>query len=201
MALAVGTVLLSAKDITTIAADVIVNSANPWLSGIGPVLEKEVGGVDGAIHRAAGIELYELCMKIPRFTGVANARGGTIGRLEEIRCGHGDVRITEACALPCKKILHAVAPRFVDGDSGELDLLKSLYDRIFFTLLALQLHSIVIPPLGTRSFGMPREESSGIAVRRACQFALRHKVNICFSVIDPEEYGMYDRTLRTILPG
>lgn len=181
------------QDITTIAVDVIVNSANPWLGGIGPDLPEGVGGVDGAIHRAAGIRLYESCLAFPTFRGLWR------GEPAEIRCTPGDLRITDGFGLPCQKIFHAVAPVFVDGKSGELALLKRLYHRIFSTLVKMRFHSIALPPLGTRAFGMPRVESSYIAIDQACWFAREHGISVCFSLVDPEEHRIYTARFGTVL--
>lgn len=182
-------ITITRESIVTIAADVIVNSANPWLGGIGPDLPEGVGGVDGAIHRAAGRGLWELCQQLPEFLGWSD------GRLEMMRCSHGDLRMTEPCGLPCRKIFHAVAPRWIDGNFAELETLAALYERIFATLVAGGFSSIVLPPLGTRSFGMPRVESARAAVRTAARYAATARVSVIFSMVDSEEFDVYAAAL------
>jgi O-acetyl-ADP-ribose deacetylase len=184
---------LSQRAITTIRSDVIVNSANPWLGGIGPDLTLRCGGVDGAIHRAAGIGLYNECMSLPTFAGSYN------GEAAEMRCNHGDLRVTNGYGLPCKKVFHAVAPRYIDGNSGELDLLATLYQKIFMTLVEMEFRTISIPPLGTRSFGMPRVRSAFIALHEAFLFVRKSPIKICFSLIDKEEYAIYQDFRRANL--
>ena len=93
-------------DITTLAVDAIVNAANQRILG--------GGGVDGAIHRAAGPELYEACLKVPE------VRPG-------VRCPTGEARITPGFRLPAKFVIHTVGPVYRDGRHGEPDLLAACY--------------------------------------------------------------------------
>ena len=93
-------------DITTLAVDAIVNAANQVMLG--------GGGVDGAIHRAAGHELYEACLKVPE------VRPG-------IRCPTGEARITPGFKLPAKYVIHTVGPVYRDGQHGEPETLAACY--------------------------------------------------------------------------
>jgi len=180
-------IVLSASSIAEVACDVIVNAANPWLGGIGRDLSKQVGGVDGAVHRAAGLGLLDECEALPRFDGI------THGRLEKIRCAHGDIRITAAYALPCRHVIHAVAPLHEGGGRKELLVLEVLYDRIFVTLRALGLSHIALPALGTGSFGMPPEESARVAVAAALQGGAGTKITFCLP--GAEDRAAYERAL------
>ena len=93
-------------DITTLAVDAIVNAANQVMLG--------GGGVDGAIHRAAGRELYEACLKVPE------VRPG-------VRCPTGEARITPGFKLPAKFVIHTVGPVYRDGQHGEPEKLAACY--------------------------------------------------------------------------
>ncbi|MFD0390382.1 macro domain-containing protein [Tistrella bauzanensis] len=96
---------LTRSDITTLNVDAVVNSANPSLTGIGPDLPDGSGGVDGAIHRAAGPELYRYC--------VALSQVDTGPEGQPVRCRPGCCVLTPGFRLPALYILHAVAPRGV----------------------------------------------------------------------------------------
>ena len=93
-------------DITTLVVDAIVNAANQVMLG--------GGGVDGAIHRAAGPELYEACLKVPE------VRPG-------VRCPTGEARITSGFKLPAKFVIHTVGPVYRDGQHGEPEKLAACY--------------------------------------------------------------------------
>lgn len=197
------------SDITVYGAergiDVIVNSANPSLAGIGDDLTRPGGGVDGAIHRAAGIDLYEACQAFQSFEGVTSSSdaGGLVTHniARSIRCAHGDLRITDAFGLPYRKVFHAVAPRYLDGNMAELMLLESLYNRIFSTMSAYGFISVALPPLGTRSYGMPKQASARIAVTRALALARQEKLAVHFCVPENEDFQYYASNLAELGPG
>lgn len=188
-------IILYKSDILSIPADVIVNSANPSLTGIGPDLPKGVGGVDGAIHRAAGIALYNACMKFP-----VTGRDKLYSNAEH-RCPEGQHRVTEAFNINAKYIIHAVSPINLppynqDGIEERLHTLDRLYTGIFAEFSGMKANSILLPPLGTRSFGMPPQASAQIATDHAKRFAAKHPDrDIFFTVIDPTEHGIYRRFL------
>ena len=202
-------IYLVRSDITVYGAergiDVIVNSANPSLAGIGDDLTRPGGGVDGAIHRAAGIKLYEACQTFACFDGVTSNSdaGGVVTHnvARSIRCAHGDLRITDAFGLPYRKVFHAVAPQYLDGNMAELMLLESLYNRIFSTMVAYGFTSMALPPLGTRSYGMPKQESAHIAVTRALAFASFANLAIFFCVTQMEDFQYYASNLAELGPG
>lgn len=193
-------------DITTYGLgkdiEVLVNSANPSLAGIGEDLSRPGGGVDGAIHRAAGIELYRACQTFPCFDGVTSESSAagvvTPNVARKIRCAHGDLRITDAFGLPYQKVFHAVAPRYLDGTLAELMLLEALYNRIFSTMVAYCYTSLALPPLGTRSYGMPKQISAHIAVARAVAFAKLANLAIYFCVPEKEDYQFYASSLAEL---
>ena len=128
---------LTIGDITREAVDVIVNAANEsLLCG---------GGVDGAIHRAAGPELLAECRTI----------GG---------CPTGEARITRAYALPARHVVHTVGPIYRGGAHGEADLLRSAYESSIALALAHQARSIAFPAISCGIYGYPVQEAAEIAL-------------------------------------
>lgn len=131
-------------DITTLEVDVIVNAANETLLG--------GGGVDGAIHRAAGPDLLDACRAIPE------VRPG-------VRCPTGEARITPGFALPARYVIHTVGPVWRGGDHGEADLLALCYRE---SLRLAETHgaaSIAFPAISCGVYGYPIAEAAEIAVR------------------------------------
>src|SRR5512137_1654655 len=145
-------------DITKQAVDAIVNAANTTLLG--------GGGVDGAIHRAAGPELLTECQTL----------GG---------CATGQAKITKGYRLPAKFVIHTVGPVWRDGGHGEDELLASCY-RSCFTLVAQHgIRTVAFPSISTGAYGFPMERAARIAVIEADRF-LEHNqmvekvVLVCF---------------------
>jgi len=150
-------------DITTEGVDAIVNAANTGLRG--------GGGVDGAIHRAAGPSVMAECRRI----------GG---------CETGRAVITNAGALKAKRIIHAVGPVWRGGGSGEARLLEAAYRNSFRLARRNGLRSIAFPAISTGVYGYPIEEAARIALRVGMEFEkdfseIRY---VCFSARDREVY-------------
>lgn len=174
------------NDITTSDADVIVNAANPALAGIGPELPDRVGGVDGSIHRAAGIDLYRYCIALPLISGKVDNY--------PVRCMPGDCATTPGFGLDCKYIIHAVAPDYRSEKNIDrcLHLLDAMYDKIFYLFRRRGGYSIALPAIGVGSYLMPKRESSQIAILHANLFLKRNsEKKIFFHIIDADSRKYY----------
>jgi O-acetyl-ADP-ribose deacetylase len=154
-------------DITTLALDAIVNAANESLLG--------GGGVDGAIHRAAGPELLAECRSI----------GG---------CPTGEARITKGYRLPARHVIHTVGPVWSGGGHGEPALLASAYRSSLALAERDSLRSIAFPAISTGIYGFPAQHAAEIAVAAVADYVAQHPsafdevVFCCFSEASAEHH-------------
>jgi O-acetyl-ADP-ribose deacetylase (regulator of RNase III) len=156
-------------DITDLDVDAIVNAANTTLLG--------GGGVDGAIHRAAGRELLEACKKL----------GG---------CPTGEARITPGFRLKAKWVIHAVGPVWRGGNQREPQLLESCYRSAFRLAIEAKARSMAFPNISTGAYGYPKEDAARIALKVMHEYDkdFRSIVACCF---DAENAAIYRKLLGT----
>ncbi len=158
-------------DITAERVDAIVNAANPSLLG--------GGGVDGAIHRAAGPELLEECRTL----------GG---------CKHGEARITKGYRLPARHVIHTPGPVYRDGSRGERETLKNSYWNSMQLAMEHKLSSIAFPAISTGIYGYPKEEACEVAVDTVLEFCASrgYTADVYYVLFDNENYTIYNNYLN-----
>ncbi|MGI6355462.1 MAG: O-acetyl-ADP-ribose deacetylase [Lentisphaeria bacterium] len=157
-------------DITALEVDAIVNAANCKLLG--------GGGVDGAIHRAAGEALLQECLKLVE--SLPGRRGKT-----------GEAYLTGAGKLPCRYVIHTPGPVYQDGRHGEPELLASCYENSLKRAEEKQCESIAFPCISTGVYGYPKTEAAAIAVAAVRAFpaaSVKKVIFCCFSSNDAEIY-------------
>lgn len=164
-----GQMVVGEGDITRFEVDAIVNAANASLLG--------GGGVDGAIHRAAGPELLAACEKL---------KG----------CATGDAKATPGFRLPAKWVFHAVGPVWQGGGRGEDDLLASCYRRCMELAREHEVTSIAFPAISTGVYRFPIESAAKIAVRTVADHLEHSGVSVVhFVCFNPETLAIYTRLL------
>jgi O-acetyl-ADP-ribose deacetylase (regulator of RNase III) len=158
-------------DITTLEVDAIVNAANSSLLG--------GGGVDGAIHAAAGPVLQDFCRTL----------GG---------CRTGDARVTPGFDLPARRIIHTVGPVWKGGDRYEQPLLRACYNNSFELALQYGVRSIAFPAISTGVYGYPKKPATEIAVAAMLEYEARFEriIACCFSDSDAALYQSVLRDMR-----
>lgn len=160
-------------NIVTLDVDAIVNAANTSLLG--------GGGVDGAIHRAAGPELLAQCRTL----------GG---------CPTGEARITAGYRLPARHVIHTVGPVWRDGRHGEPELLASCYRASLALAAEHGIRTIAFPAISCGVYGYPLEEAVTIAVRESAEGLARHDTleKITFACFDAHMLELYRRQLDSL---
>ncbi len=165
-------------DIVRQSVDAIVNAANTSLLG--------GGGVDGAIHRAAGPRLLEACRALPAEAGV--------------RCPTGEARITPGFDLPARFVIHAVGPRWRGGLQGEPEQLASAYRASLALAREHELDSIAFPSISTGAYGYPLDRAATVALGTVVTELreLQTPGVVRFVLFSSEDLATYESALRVV---
>lgn len=159
-------------DITRVAADIIVNTANPE-----PVIGR---GTDSAIYAAAGADALLAARK-------------QIGSIAP-----GQAAVTPAFALPAKYIIHTVGPAWVDGDHGEREILRACYENTLALAVDLKAESIAFPLIATGVYGFPKDAALDIALSAIGKFLLTHEIHVILVVLGKEAFALSEKLVGSI---
>jgi len=159
------------SDITSLDVDALVNAANESLLG--------GGGVDGAIHRAAGPELLEACREI----------GG---------CPTGEARRTPGFRLRAAHVIHTVGPMYRNGRSGEAELLRSCYESSLTLAASHDVETIAFPCISTGIYGYPKHDAANVAVSAVTAWLREHDLprRVTFCCFHGDDLALYQQLLR-----
>ncbi|KAF0195644.1 MAG: hypothetical protein FD166_2817 [Bacteroidetes bacterium] len=163
-------ILIQQADITKLRCDAIVNAANSGLLG--------GGGVDGAIHRAAGPELLEACRLLNG-------------------CETGMAKVTPGFMLPAGYVIHTVGPVWQNGRSGEPELLESCYKESLKLAASLSCKTIAFPNISTGIYGFPKKQAAAIALKAVTEYLAENEnpETIIFACYDSENLEIYNNLL------
>lgn len=169
-----GRIEIITADITTLDVDVIVNAANPTLLG--------GGGVDGAIHRAAGPELLAECR--------------TLGGARP-----GEVKMTGAYRLPARAVAHAVGPIWQGGHRGEPELLASCYRRTLDLVRERGFRTVAFPCISTGAYGYPIEQAARVAQKTVRDYleSAGEPIKVIFCCYTDRDRQVYEQVAKEVL--
>jgi O-acetyl-ADP-ribose deacetylase len=175
-----GTIQIIQGDITRVTADAIVNAAKPSLLG--------GGGVDGAIHSAAGPALLEECRALPEIE-------------PGVRCPTGQAKVTGGHDLPARCVIHTVGPVWEGGKHDEEETLARCYRNVLRLAAAYNCRTVAIPAISTGAYGFPIEKAAAIAVRETLAFLQKDTSVQTVSLVcyDGDSKRIFDRALGVAL--